>query len=348
MTHLEMGRFRNWLETVNAMRLSIELPIIESFFPGDFIKGPSRVKKDLPNREENNNDTATETYLFFKDMVFLRATKRDLDKFVYDKLNTDFRIKLMYYLTPTGEPATIPTAVMQEFIEVCLKYRGRFELCPPIEGIEKMDKVEITSGPFAGREASVLEVRHAKGKLHLKLAVELISGIINIEMKDVSRQQIVILDRKDTDFIRTDFIKYTQNHLLPILYRRMKRVNDEDSNRRDAAMLIRLYHYRHHKIEGGSARLHFLSLMLICAHLYHDKAGEAQLQEEALQALAALNEKGEASANTDTRTYLWIALYIATGEVFYRNAAKRYVQECQPKSDKLRKFVSIIRSSKKI
>lgn len=349
MTHHEMKRFKDWLEAVNALRFGNGAPIIESFFPGEFLRGRRTSTQEVTPAERDRDEIAPPPVSAdFQHLVFLKSTRSELNEFVHDKWNTDFRARLMYYLDPEGKPATVSDQVMQDFFESCLQYRGRFELCPSIEGIEKMDKVEILSGPFAGYRAAVVEVHHAKGEIHLRLALELVAGVMNIEMRDVTPSQVVILDREKTDLIRTDFIKYTQNHLLPILYRRMKRTGDEPSRRRDAAMLSRLYHYRHHQVENESARLHFLALMLICAHLIRDEKGEAQLQAQTLQALAAIDARGEALAATDTRTYLWIALYIATGDARYRDAAKQYVQQHHPKSDKLTKFVAIIRRTNKL
>lgn len=349
MTHLEMSRFKDWLETENAARLGDGRAIIEPFFPGEFLKGRRTTKKDAPvGQQTPPEDDTARAHIDFQNLVFLKATKRDIDRLVFDRWNLDFRIRLMYYLDTTGKPATVSAIVMQNFFEACLKYRGRFELCPSIDGIEKTDRVEIKTGPFAGYEASVLGVRHAKGEIHLKLAVELVSGVMHIEMKDVNRHQVVILNRSETDFIRNDFIKYTQNHLLPIIGRRVKRIDDEDSKRRDAAMLTRLYRYRHHQVENEAARIHFLALMLICAHLCRDEEGKTELQQQAQQTLANVNARGEAQATTDARTYLWVALYIATADPHYRDAAKQYVQACQPKSTKLRRFVSLIRSGRKI
>jgi hypothetical protein len=86
--------------------------------------------------------------------------------------------------------------------------------------------------------------------------------------------------------------------------------------------------------------------MLICAHLCQDAKGEKELQQRALQQLEAINAKGPAKAATDTRTYLWIALKISTGDPQYRDLAKDYIRTKQPKSPQLRQFVTLI--SKKV
>ena len=101
-------------------------------------------------------------------------------------------------------------------------------------------------------------------------------------------------------------------------------------------------------MRNEAARNHFLALMLICAHLCRYTAEETALRNRLLEVLEETNLRSESKAATDTRTYLWIALYISTHAPAYRDAAKQYVRDYQPKSIKLRRFVSLIRTGRKV
>ena len=331
MTHHEMKRFMEWLKTENAQRLGKGEAIIEPFYPKDFLKeahdGVSRV---------------------FGNIVFLRTTQDDISRLVNSQKDLSPRLRLRHYLNTNGEKATVPDKTMQEFLQACIKHRGCFEITPPISSIEATDKVRIISGPFAGHEASVARVQLSHGAIHLDLAVELLSGVMNIRMSNVDKSKVTILTRNSADAIRTDFIEYTQNHLLAILEHRIKRVDDPDTKRQDADMLTRLYRYRNHEVKNEAARNHFLALMLICAHLCRYTAEEQLLQEKVQTVLTEINQRSESKAATDTRAYLWIALHISTHAPAYRDAAKQYVRDYQPKSLKLRRFVSLIRTGRKV
>ena len=331
MTHYDMKRFMEWLKTENAHRLSEGKAIIEPFYPRDFLK-------------EGDGDVSED----FAHLVFLKTTEDDINSLINDERNTVSRIRLRHYYDTNGAYATVPDKMMREFLEACVKYRGRFEMVPSISSIEAKDKVKITSGPFAGHTALVERVQLSHGAIQLMLSIQLVSGVLNIRMNNVGKGQVTILDRDAAGAIRTDFIEYTQNHLLQILERRIKRTADNDKNRQDADMLTRLYRYRYHDVENEAARLHFLALMLICAHLCRYKADETQLQEKCQKALADINQRSASKAATDTRAYLWIALYISTHNPAYRDAAKQYVRDFQPKSAKLRSFVTLIRTGRKV
>lgn len=331
MTHLEMSYFMEWLKSENARRLGKGEAIVEPFYPHDFLKETkSGVSHDFTN------------------IVFLKTTENDISNLVNNQTATASRFRLKHYLDTNGDKAVVPDKTMHEFLQTCIKYRGRFEIIPPVSSIEIMDKVKITSGPFTGHEASVTRVQLSHGAIHLDLSVELLSGMMNIRMCDVDKNKVTILSRDSADAIRTDFIEYTQNHLLVILRHRINREQDISVNRRDADMLTRLYRYRNYEVKNEAARNHFLALMLICAHLCRYTADEAVLQEKVLDILTDINLRSESKAATDSRTYLQIALYISTHNPVYRDAAKKYVRDYQPKSPKLRSFVSLIRTGRKI
>lgn len=329
LTHLEMKRFKEWLLAENVKRLDQGLSVLEPFFPSQFFDD-SILAED------------------FARLVFIKGTKDDIEELRGVEASLGRRIRLMPYKNTEGEWAVVPGKMMDTFINECLKHRGYFEIAPSIDGIEAMDRVKIKTGPFAGCEASVVKVRHAKGDIQMEVAIELVHGVLNVKMSNVSRNDVDILNRSAVDAIRADFIDYTQNHLLEILEHRVKGKDDMKLKQKDLAMLARLFRYSRHQVEGESARCHFLSLMLICAHLIRSKQEELTLKTAAQEALAEINRRSESKAATDTRAYLWIALYISTYDPAYREAAKQYIREHQPKSPKLRRFVSLIRTGKRV
>lgn len=343
MTHYDMKRFKEWIVAENVRRLSQGKVVAEPFFPSDFLRGEN-VEGSLELASVDARAIASD----FAHFVFLKASEATIEEIVTADAQHSNYIHLRYYTDTDGRKAVVPSRFMQDFFDACLQHRGFFEIIPSLAGIEAMDKVEIKTGPFAGQQASVVRVQHVKGEIQLDLALELVNGVMNIRMCNVDSRHVSILNRSTVDAIRKDFIEYTQIHLLTILEHRVKGVKDEAVMQRDMAMLTRLFRYRDHHVENQAAQLHFLSLMLICAHLCRYAEEERKLTELALDSLAEINKKSESKAATDTRAYLWIALYLATRNPQYRDSAKQYVRDFQPKSDRLRRFVRLIRTGKKI
>ena len=354
MTFIEASFLLKWLSSINVERLmpttnedavpqraESSKNVITTFYPYEFL----RQRAVRAGQSEEDSDAA---FRLFHHIIFIRTTKTDAARLVASKDNLDYPIRLRFYLDTDGHPAVVPDKMMDDFISACIRHHGTFRIIPPISGIEVMDKVRIEEGPFAGHEASVTKVHRSRGRITLDLSIPLVNGALNIRLEDVKRHQVAILGRDNSETIRTDFIDYTQRHLLSILANRVNRIQDRERCRRDADMLNRLYRYRSYQVDGDSANTHFLALMLICAHLCKDTTGETELTNQALERLAAINGKSESRANTDTRTYLWIALYIATSDTNYSRLAKQYVKEKQPKSPHLRRFVTLIRKGRKV
>ena len=341
MLHIESKLFRDWLLARNVERLADGRDALEPFFPADFLRGEgSEEYSRMSSAYSRSLASALSRF------VFIKGREADIDELVNEE--TRLRFHLCHYKTSEGKKAVVPVRMMHDFFDACLKHRGYFEIVPSIVGIEASDKVRIKTGPFAGQEASVVRVKQSKGEVNLELSLEMVNGVMSIWMPNVDMSQVTILGRSAVDAIRTDFIEYTQTHLLDIMEHRVKGVEDEAVRRHDVAMLTRLFRYRNHQVENPSARMHFLALMLICAHLCRNTAEEASLTEEVQECLAEINKKSESKAATDTRTYLWVALYVATRNPLYREYAKQYVRDHQPKSSRLRRFVWLIRSGKKI
>lgn len=350
LTHLDMSRFKKWLDTENAQRLEKGSYLLEPFYPYDFLsqrKTPTIEHKVMVRGREKTVRTEAVTHEDFQHLVFLRGSEQDIDAIVTGRWNMQFIVRLRYYKDADGHPATVSDVEMKEFFDNCVRYRGYFEVCPPVREIVPLDRVEILSGPFAGHEADVVRARHSKGSVQLELNVRIASGILTVKMKNVRSSQVARIDSSFSGKIHDDFIERSQNKILTVYEHRVKRVNDAATRLADVRKLNEVFHYNQYTVENKSAHAHFRALMLICAHLRHDRPSEDALRKEVMGLLSDINRNSPSKAVTDTRTYLWIALYISTGDPSYRSAAKDYIRTCAPKSRKLRKFVALMRQGKK-
>jgi hypothetical protein len=191
--------------------------------------------------------------------------------------------------------------------------------------------------------------------VNLELSIKVASGLLQVKMKNVKSSQVVRIGPDFSGKIPNDFIERAQNTILSVyehrVYQAGKKTAEKDLEQEKAEDVRRLnetFHYNHYTVEHQSARAHFRALMLICAYLRHDKYAVEQIQEEVLDLLKGMNQNSPSKAATDARTYLWIALYIVTGDPSYRDAAKEYIRVRNPKSQKLRKFVYLMRMGRKV
>lgn len=84
---------------------------------------------------------------------------------------------------------------------------------------------------------------------------------------------------------------------------------------------------------------HHMALMLICARLMGDEKALQQYVGLVDAELGDLSRLRESKAATDSRAWLHIGMFIATGKPHFRNLAKAYIKNYNPKSTYLQQFV---------
>ena len=342
LTYFDTERFMAWLDTENKKRLDEGDYLFEPFYPYDFLS------------KRKDSTTPAVTQYDFQSIIFLRGKDSDINALI-TSWNSQNEYKLFRYHDTNGCPATVPEREMREFFENCTRYRGYFEVCAPVSEIVSLDRVEILSGPFTGHVADVVKASHVNGKVNLQLTLQIASGLLHIKMKDVKSSQVVRIDSDFSGVIPDDFIERAQNKILSVYEHRVKDAGKKEGNKStdkekeaDVRKLNQAFHYNLYTVESKSAHAHFRALMLICAHLRHDKYAVEQIKAEVLDLLKEMNQESPSRVATDARAYLWIALYITTGDPSYRDAAKDYVRTDNPKSQKLRKFLYLMRKGRKL
>ena len=130
-----------------------------------------------------------------------------------------------------------------------------------------------------------------------------------------------------------------QQKLLAIFRRKINNKETEASRRKDEETLQEIFSDRALVLPEGAMSRHYLALMLICARMMGDQKGIEQYTGLVDAELRALERIRESKAATDSRCWLHIAMFIATGKPHWRNLAKAYIKNYNPKSTYLKQFV---------
>ena len=291
------------------------------------------------SRVEANNETRS----ILRRYIFIRAHESELVEYLSGEWNQWSRNRIQFYLDSQRNKVTVSDRMMGKFIEACSDMRLRFEVLPPVKGLVEGEEVILNTTAFRGEKARILSIEHTPRGIRLSLGLQLFSGSMVIRLSGVSEGDILREGQQQSPIDSSHLIDNTQRRLLAILSRRVNGKQTTEVLEKDRETLLELFNYRFHHFENDTARRHFLALMLICARLLRDEMGQAELTEVAVVEVAAIEARAASKAATDVRAYLHVALYLATGQPGYRETAKEYVREHQPKSQALRRFVKLIR-----
>ena len=275
--------------------------------------------------------------------VFVRSTEEQLSSFLHGDWNQYSNNRLQFFLDKARNKVTVHDSMMDRFMEACSDLRLRFEICTPLDDIETDEEVVLNTTPFRGERAKVLEVHHTPHGVDLTLGLQIFTGSIILRLTGVSERDIIRYESGNRKTDSRHLIDNMQRRLLQVLSRHVHGKHTPESLQRDHATLDLLSSLRPPLAKKASSARHFLALQLICAYLRKDDITCRELSEKAETALSIIEAEGQQKAGSDVQAYLNVALYIATGNPAYREAAKSYVKERQPSSQALRRFVSLIR-----
>lgn len=344
------------LQEENAARIAHGDPrgAIQYFIPYQFLKRRYE-KGHQPSHESDASETLSiprsaeqvkannQTRAVLRRYIFLRAHEQDLNELLGSDWNRWGDNRVQFFYDHEHSKVTVPDQMMEKFIDACCDMQLHFELVPSLEGLTTNEEVLLNATPFRGERARVLSVDYTPQGPRLTLGLQLFTGSLVLRLDNIGENDIV---RHPDEGIKANsghLIDGIQRRLLSILYRRTTGKQTEKPRANDRDTLDTIYNYRYHHFEHPSARRHHLVLMLICAHLRKDKQGEAELTAAAQAELEAINSGRIDKSFTDVRAYLHCALYLSTGDITHREAAKDYVRDHSPKSMALRSLVKLIR-----
>ncbi len=249
--------------------------------------------------------------------------------------NKSFDDKLFFLKDGSKHIARIKQSDMDKLRKACLCDASQFDTSVALGNVQPGQKISLVNTPFESDdcEYEVVSVRRkAAGTIELQVKMVM----FGIEFDNIT---VTYNDTADSDS-NASLVSSTQKRLLDIFRRRVNRKETPVTEYEDQKTLNDIFSHRDTIFPEGAMKRHFLALMLICSHLLGDEQGVVHFRESVEKELAVISRVRESKAATDTRAYLHIALYIATGEARYRDQAKTYVRKYAPSSPYLRQFVT--------
>lgn len=331
------------LQSVNNARETAHQLPFRIFVPYQFLQrhalGSQPPVANPQSTAEHSNQIRGALYRY----VFVLAPEEELVETLRQPWNQTER-RLQFFHDRQHRRVSIPADEMERFMQACADERLDFELFPSLDEVEVGEEVRLLSTPFAGHQVIILEKRRTKTGVRLTVDVQLSNTPIKVRLYDIRDEDLQydrVSERKQQSR-DSKLVTRFQRDLIDILSRRINDKETPESRRADAATLDNIYLYRNYRFTSDPLRRRFLAMMLICAHQRHDDEATAALLRSAQEELALLDARPESRAATDVRAYLHLALYLATADPQYRAAAKQYVRDHNPKSDDLRRLLSLL------
>jgi hypothetical protein len=229
---------------------------------------------------------------------------------------------------------------MDDLIALMTEHREMFNLEPSPEVFQVADKVMLKAKVFKGYEFYVTKVRKREQGASLTLELPIFNGrfILKTKSIDVAKQH---LPMKIQELLSPDYVKKVEQTLTDIVrhrYGRRKVKDDGQQAETDSTILHDLQFLSYMEFDDSAVHNHVKTLLLLHAVLRKDRHAIAHYTPVVQQMLTHPTE-----AMTDEDAFMMVVLYLATHDVNYRDAAKRYEQEHKTLSEPLSQLMPAIK-----
>ena len=347
MQHPDPPIIERLLQAENSERFRQQEPTFLYIVPFCYLKRAT-TERGLENEEDqvaaerkrkdvrDNNELRSCLHSF----VFIKSTKKDIERLVRCEWNNEGRCHLRHYQTRSGTPIRISEEEMRPLIRLFVEQHQRYSFVPYREDTFSAEQVRIKTGLFKGYKASVLEVRHTDKGANLTLGISIFNNEVTLELFDYPVAEVDVPCQMKHLF-EPYFIRTVEDDLFQILRRRVLPRNTEETQLQDQERLNSYSILNYLKFENTALRNHFLALMLLCASLRNDRETKQML----LPVVQGLAGSADNPAN-DEEAFLLALLFVATKDVAYRRTARAYCQTHEVASESLRKLMPLVKRIK--
>ncbi|MBR4534520.1 MAG: hypothetical protein IKO85_08320 [Bacteroidaceae bacterium] len=303
----------------------------------DYVDPPSDHQVSVRDQVNNEIRNALRRY------VFLRATQKEIDRIISEDWNKG-RVRLCYYKGIDGGHAVVDDSLMQQFINVCIQQRERFDIRPHVRRLEKGVRVLIRQGVFKDVQAEVFSISHTASGIRLTLSVEFFGGTQDIRLYDKTPDDVEML--ADECFaINNEYISQVEQTILTALEHKVSKYEGLDVVRERTADMRRLnliYTYNSVEISDHLLSTRYNALMLICASLRQDREGRSAYNRIAKQHIRDMEAPSGQHPTVDALTYLHLALFVSTKDPAFRQQAKQLFKQLPSPTPTLHRFIKCI------
>lgn len=327
--------------------------IVSYFIPAKTIERQTVTKSDANVQQTQVERFRQEAALHsnairntLRNFVFLQIRPSGLAVLAEESWNGEAK-RIFHYRDYSGEEVTVTKKMMSCFMEACMEFGSKLEICT----VQDKQKNEITQGitvtvregAFAGLEAEVVSLQYKTEGLRFTIAVKLFSNGSYAYVHDRKPEDVIIPDKESYVF-NTNFIDRIEDSLLTILKRRVKR-KESPEEMEDNNQLIRSYYQLHNaRIEKKDLAVRYDAIMSICASMLKSSSAKSKYAKLMKRRMKEVRQQPTDYVNSSRcLAYLLSALFLCTKDPVYRDELKTILQAPPLATDILQRHLVILR-----
>ena len=280
--------------------------------------------------------------------IFICEPKEVVQRILNSPWNRVLNHRLYAYRDEKGEPVEISNAEMERFKTVIKRYDFQIVNGDPTDEVREGDQVTVVSGPMAGTEGVVKQIRERKGQILLTVVFSMFLDKMHVAVPGISIADVRLKAPDAQQLLQDPVIAHFEDELIELLCHLHGKKGSHQLNKDDQKRLRFLYQYSDIVFEDNAeAQAKFSALMLICAYLMNDKDEQARRLKEVETLLANRSPENSqfsilnSQFSMELEIYLLISLFIVNHNPELRQQAKAWRQSHPDCPLSIRRLLSI-------
>ena len=264
------------------------------FIPFQDLKLRRRKAQESPEDDFKDYDAMLDERALRSDLhhfIFIHESKDNVKKLLNASWNKALSHRLYAYRDEHGDPVEVSNAEVERFKTVIKRYDFQIVNGKPTDEVREGDRVTVISGPMAGSDGIIKEIREREGQILLTITFAMFQDKMHVAVPGIRISDVRLKSAEAQQLIQDPVIGHFEDQLIELLCHLHGKKGSHELNKEDQRQLRFLYQYTGIQFDDPANRAKFAALMLICAYLMNDKPEVARRQQEVEQLLKSEAEK---------------------------------------------------------
>lgn len=258
------------------------------FIPFQDLKLRRRKAQESPDDDFKDYDAMLDERALRSDLhhfIFIHESKDNVKKLLNASWNKALSHRLYAYRDEHGDPVEVSNAEVERFKTVIKRYDFQIVNGEPTDEVREGDRVTVISGPMAGSDGIIKEIREREGQILLTITFAMFQDKMHVAVPGIHVSDVRLKSAEAQQLIQDPVIGHFEDQLIELLCHLHGKKGSHELNKEDQRQLRFLYQYTTIQFDDPANRAKFAALMLICAYLMNDKDEVARRQQEVEQLL---------------------------------------------------------------
>ncbi|WP_288275601.1 hypothetical protein [uncultured Prevotella sp.] len=260
------------------------------FIPFQDLKLRRRKAQESPEDDFKDYDAMLDERALRSDLhhfIFIHESKDNVKKLLNASWNKALSHRLYAYRDEHGDPVEVSNAEVERFKTVIKRYDFQIVNGEPTDEVREGDRVTVVSGPMAGSDGIIKEIREREGQILLTITFAMFQDKMHVAVPGIHVSDVRLKSAEAQQLIQDPVISHFEDQLIELLCHLHGKKGSHELNKEDQRQLRFLYQYTTIQFDDPANRAKFAALMLICAYLMNDKDEVARRKQEVEELLMA-------------------------------------------------------------